>query len=267
MDNSIQIFNYQDSREVRVIEQDGEPWFVAKYVCEILGIQNPRDAIAKSLDDDERGVSEISTPSNGGYSKVNIISESGLYTLIMRSNKPEAKQFRRWVTHEVLPDIRKHGMYLNEKAREAALNDPEEFNAVARAYALEKEKVKVLQSEIEKNMGYLVLGKAVAPLAGYVTFADAAQMLYENYGKETGRNRLYKYGREKGYLSKQKGRYNKPTQKGVKSGFASVSLDPEHFRFATRTMISVKAMEQLGREFFADAFPLLAPLMEMEDAV
>ena len=119
MKNEIQVFNYQGINQVRVIEQeDGALWFVAKDVCDVLGLVNARDAI-KSLDEDERGMSEISTPSNGGYSKVNIISESGLYTLIMRSNKPEAKQFRKWVTSEVLPTIRKTGKYELPQAPEA----------------------------------------------------------------------------------------------------------------------------------------------------
>jgi len=110
MSKELQVFNFEQ-REVRVIEKDGEPWFVAKDVCSILDIQNHRDAIAKVLDDDERGASEISTPSNGGHSTVNIINEPGLYKLIMRSNKPEAKAFQRWVTHDVLPAIRKTGGY------------------------------------------------------------------------------------------------------------------------------------------------------------
>ena len=137
--SNIKVFNYQDSREVRVIEQDGEPWFVAKDVCDILGIADVTSAL-RTLDDDEKVLRKISgLPSTGGNPNMMTISESGLYTLIMRSNRPEAKQFRRWVTHEVLPDIRKHGMYLNDKAREAVLNDPEGFNNAAREYAQEKE--------------------------------------------------------------------------------------------------------------------------------
>lgn len=265
--NNIKVFNYQDSREVRVIEQDGEPWFVAKDVCEILEISKYRDAIAK-LDDDERRPVKVDTLQ--GVQMMTAISESGLYTLIMRSNKPEAKQFRRWVTHDVLPDIRKHGMYLNDKAREAVLNDPEEFNTVAKAYALEKEKVKALQAEIDRNAGYLVLGKLVAPLAGYVPVADGAQMIRQKYGDsiDIGRNKLFKLAREKNYLSKQKGRWNKPTQKGIDSGFACIDLDHEDFmqgKFGTRTMISVRALEAIGRDLFEAMFPLLAPLMEEEE--
>ena len=104
----IQIFNYQN-REVRTVELNGEPWFVLKDVCEVLGIGNSR-MVADRLDEDEKGVSQIDTP--GGLQNVSIISESGLYNVILRSDKPEAKPFRKWVTSEVLPSIRKSGGYI-----------------------------------------------------------------------------------------------------------------------------------------------------------
>ena len=95
---------------VRIVEKDGEPWFVAKDVCDILALGNPRSSIAL-LDEDERGVHNMDTPS--GKQEMGIISEAGLYSLILRSRKPEAKAFKRWVTHEVLPSIRKTGAYLS----------------------------------------------------------------------------------------------------------------------------------------------------------
>ena len=95
---------------VRIVKKDGEPWFVAKDVCDILALGNPRSSIAL-LDEDERGVHSMDTPS--GKQEMGIISEAGLYSLIIRSRKPEAKAFKRWVTHEVLPSIRKTGAYLS----------------------------------------------------------------------------------------------------------------------------------------------------------
>ena len=95
---------------IRIVEKDGEPWFVAKDVCDILALGNPRSSIAL-LDEDERGVHSMDTPS--GKQEMGIISEAGLYSLILRSRKPEAKAFKRWVTHEVLPSIRKTGAYLS----------------------------------------------------------------------------------------------------------------------------------------------------------
>jgi len=103
-------FNFGDHL-VRVLMDDiGDPWWVAKDVCRVLTIVNSKDAI-KSLDDDERGVAKIYPPQRPDGVQVNTINESGLYTLIIRSNKPEAKTFRRWITHEVLPSIRRTGAY------------------------------------------------------------------------------------------------------------------------------------------------------------
>ena len=112
MSNALQVFNFE-KRDVRVVMKGSEPWWVAKDVCEVLEIQNARDTIAKVLDDDEKGVDKIDTL--GGAQEMNIITESGLYTLIMRSNKPEAKRFRKWVTSEVLPTLRKTGSYSVKK--------------------------------------------------------------------------------------------------------------------------------------------------------
>jgi prophage antirepressor-like protein len=108
--NGLQLFKFEGARKVRVVIRDGEPWFVAKDVCDILGLENNRDALSKMLDDDEKGVEKIYTL--GGTQEMNIVSESGLYALIMRSNKPEAKVFRKWVTSVVLPSVRKTGRYL-----------------------------------------------------------------------------------------------------------------------------------------------------------
>ena len=106
--SDIQVFTYQSS-EVRTVEMNGEPWFVLRDVCEVLGLGNSR-MVAARLDEDEKGVSQIDTL--GGKQSMVIVNESGLYTVILRSDKPEAKPFRKWVTSEVLPSIRKHGGYI-----------------------------------------------------------------------------------------------------------------------------------------------------------
>ncbi|MCP4155667.1 MAG: hypothetical protein GY757_48530, partial [bacterium] len=117
-----------ESNEVRTLTIDGNPWFVAKDVCNV--ITNARDTLAKSLDDDEKGVENIYTP--GGPQQIAVISESGLYTLILRSNKPAAKPFRRWVTSEVLPAIRKTGSYQQPGA--GTSRKPESLTPVAREF-------------------------------------------------------------------------------------------------------------------------------------
>ena len=103
----LQTFNYGEI-PVRTVLMDGEPWWVLADVCRVLGIKNSRDVVNR-LDPDEKGVAQIDTP--GGPQQMTIINESGLYKVILRSDKPEAKKFTRWVTHEVLPAIRKTGSY------------------------------------------------------------------------------------------------------------------------------------------------------------
>ncbi len=107
--NDIQIFQYQD-QPVRTVQRDGEPWFVLKDVCAVLGISKYRDT-ADRLDEDERGSARVDTL--GGAQDMTIINESGLYNVILRSDKPEARPFRKWVTSEVLPSIRKTGGYIS----------------------------------------------------------------------------------------------------------------------------------------------------------
>lgn len=106
--NNIQIFKYENN-DVRTVEMNGEPWFVLKDVCVALGVNNSR-MVADRLDDDEKGVSQIDTL--GGKQSMIVINEPGLYNIILRSDKPEAKPFRKWVTSEVLPSIRKNGGYI-----------------------------------------------------------------------------------------------------------------------------------------------------------
>ncbi len=129
--NELQIFIYQSS-EVRTIIKDGDPWFVLKDVCQVLSIGNSADVFAR-LDDDEKGGAQIDTP--GGKQKMSIINESGLYNVILRSDKPEAKPFRKWVTGTVLPTIRKTGSYNSNAltdANKAVLAEAKVKNSRAR---------------------------------------------------------------------------------------------------------------------------------------
>ncbi len=149
----LQVFDFNE-HAVRIIMQDGEPWWVAKDVCDVLELSNSRDAI-KSLDDDEL-MSEILT-SGGQRREMNIISESGLYTLIIRSNKPEAKKFRRWVTHEVLPSIRKTGSY--NTARKYKVSD---IKAMQRM--IEKPEYKLSDAErrtMTKKLAAILMGDEI----------------------------------------------------------------------------------------------------------
>lgn len=113
MNNELQIFNNSDFGNIRVVENSGEPWFVGKDVAKVLGYSNPRDAIGKHVDEEDKGVAKCDTPS--GTQQMTVINESGLYSLILSSKLPQAKAFKRWVTSEVLPAIRKTGSYKTPK--------------------------------------------------------------------------------------------------------------------------------------------------------
>ena len=135
--NDLQIFKYQDS-EVRTVEMNGEPWFVLKDVCGILGLGEPH-RVADRLDGDERTLSTV-TDSIGRQQETTVINESGLYNVILRSDKPEAKPFRKWVTAEVLPTIRKHGAYMTPETLQAAILNPDTMIQLCQQLKAEQDK-------------------------------------------------------------------------------------------------------------------------------
>ena len=156
----IQVFTY-NSNEVRTVEMKGEPWFVLKDVCEVLGIGNSR-MVADRLDEDEKGVSQIDTP--GGLQNVSIISESGLYNVILRSDKPEAKPFRKWVTGTVLPSIRRHGAYMTPETLQAAILSPDTMIQLCQQLKAEQDKNATLTAA---NSQLTVEKQILAPKAEY----------------------------------------------------------------------------------------------------
>ena len=156
--NDLQIFNY-NGNEVRTIQKEGEPWWVLKDVCVVLGLKNPT-MIAERLEDDE-----VTKFNLGGLSGVtNIINESGLYNVILRSDKPEAKPFRKWVTSEVLPSIRKHGAYMTPETLEQAILNPDMMIKLCTALKDEQDKNKALQAV---NSSLTVDNQIMKPKADY----------------------------------------------------------------------------------------------------
>lgn len=136
----MQVFNNTEFGSVRTININGEPMFVGKDVAEILGYINPRDALAKRVDDEDKGVAKCDTL--GGVQELTVINESGLYSLILSSKLPKAKRFKHWVTSEVLPAIRKHGVY----AVDEVLNNPDMLITALQELKAEREKRKMLEA-------------------------------------------------------------------------------------------------------------------------
>ena len=159
--NELQIFEYQNN-EVRTIERGGEPWFVLKDVCNILGISHVTDTVNR-MDEDEVGQTEV-IDSMGRKQIAYIVNESGLYNVILRSDKPEAKPFRKWVTSEVLPSIRKHGAYMTPETLEAAILNPDTIIRIATALKEERDKRKALEAT---NAALSVDNQIMKPKAEY----------------------------------------------------------------------------------------------------
>ena len=252
MSNELQVFNYTEQHQIRTTVIDGEPWFVAKDVCDVLGLSNITEAL-RGLDEDELS-SEI-LKSGGQNREMRTISESGLYALIFRSSKPESKQFSRWVRHEVLPSIRKSGIYLSDQAAEAYLHNPEEFAAMAeRCSALER-KVEAMEQTLNKRYSLSVLGETVLAQTGAISFKDGASFLAQ-HGVSMGQNRLCKYCRENKLLCSRKGKqWNRPTQAALERGLFNLEINGG---FGAVTLITPAGLKYLTDKLIAEQYPLLA---------
>lgn len=145
-EKEIKVFSFEDSK-VRTVLINGEPWFVGKDVAEILGYSRPADAIRTHVDEEDKGVCELPTP--GGKQQMTIINESGLYSLILSSKLPTSKCFKRWVTNEVLPSIRRHGAYATPETIESILANPD--NGIKLLQALKDERSQKEQALLEAS--------------------------------------------------------------------------------------------------------------------
>lgn len=216
--NQIQkVFNYQGN-QMRTVLKEGEPWFVAKDVAEILGFDHT-PTMTRTLDEDEKGVHIIHTL--GGNQQMTIINEPGLYSAILKSRKPEAKQFKRWITHEVIPSIRKHGAYMTRETIEKVLTDPDTL--IQLATTLKEERAKRMEAEatLEKQKPKVIFANAVETSDDSILIGQLAKIITQN-GVDIGQNRLFKWLRENGYLGKKGAHYNEPTQYSMELGLFEV---------------------------------------------
>lgn len=218
--NEIQLFTSEIFGNVRVVTINNEPWFVAKDVCGCLEVSNSRQALSR-LDEDEKGV--ILNDTLGGKQKLSIVNEYGLYSLVVSSRKPEAKQFKRWITHEVLPSVRKHGAYMTDDALKKAIQTPEFLIELATALKEEKEKRQKAEQTIIEQKPKVLFSDAVETSDNSVLIGDLAKILNQN-GIDIGSKRLFKWMRENGYLIKSGESYNMPTQVSMNKGLFEVKV-------------------------------------------
>ena len=217
----LQIFKNNEFGSLRAIERNGEPWFVGKDVATALGYSNTGKAILMHVDEEDR---KIQNSQNGNFKNIpnrglQIINESGLYSLIMSSKLPTAKKFKHWVTSEVLPTIRKHGAYLTDQK---AFDITHNANSLADLLEQASEQLRQKDIEIERMRPKEIFSDAVSTSKSYILIGELAKILKGN-GIDIGQNKLFAWMRENGYLIKRKGTdYNMPTQRAMNQGLFKI---------------------------------------------
>lgn len=235
-------FNNDQFGQLRAIQDEsGEPWFVAVDVCNALGLANPSVSV-NSLDFDERSKLNL-----GRQGEANIVSEPGFYKLVLKSRKPEAKAFQRWVTHDVLPSIRKKGGYIAAAADET----PEQI--MARAVLLAQDTIERQKAQIEELKPKALFADAVAASDGTCLVGELAKMLRQN-GVQIGQNRLFEKLRQEGYLGKTGSNRNVPTQRAMELGLfrikeTSITHSDGHITVQRTAKVTGK-----GQQYFINRF-------------
>lgn len=242
---NIQVFNNEQFGNVRAMSLNDEPWFVAKDVCDVLGIKtNHLREDGRGLDDDE--VMNLPNWEVGGKAPL-IVSEAGFYKLVMRSRKPEAKAFQRWVTHEVLPAIRRTGGYMVAKQDET----PEQI--MARAVLVAQDTIERQKKQIDELKPKALFADAVAASDGTCLVGELAKMLKQN-GVNIGQNRLFSWLRENGYLGKTGSNRNVPTQRSMEQGLFRIKETAVTHSDGHVTINRTPKVTGKGQRYFIEAF-------------
>lgn len=222
--NAPQIFTHEAFGRIRAVERGGQPWFIAKDVCDCLELGNTTEAL-RGLDDDEKFTlsNPEGNPRAGIPLELNIISEPGLYSLILRSRKPEAKAFKRWITHEVIPAIRRTGGYM------AAVQSDTPESIMARAVLVAQDTItrlqartSALEARAEADRPKVVFAESIEVARTSILVGEMAKLIKQATGHDIGQNRFFEWLRDRGYLHKYGCQRNMPTQRSVDSGWMVV---------------------------------------------
>lgn len=256
MNDEIRKFDFKGAALRTLTDKDGEPWFVAKDVCDILGMSNPSMAIA-ALDEDE--VTQVDPKDylgseNRSNQAINIVSEPGLYKLVMRSRKPEAKEFQRWVTHEVLPQIRRTGGYIptsesdsdEDIIAKAVLVAQRTIERKNQQLQAKDEQIKVLEPKAR-------FADAVAASDGTCLVGELAKMLRQN-GMDIGQNRLFRLLQADGYLGKSGSNRNVPTQRAMDLGLFRIKETTVTHADGHTTVSRTPKVTGKGQRYFIDRY-------------
>ena len=263
--NELQVFSFEGN-DIRTILRNGETWWVAKDVCDIFGETN-RNRAMQALDEDEKGYTQMTTP--GGTQQLAVVNEAGLYALLFAMQPAKARGvseeyiadreqrlriFKRWVTHEVLPQIRRHGAYITTAKMEEIMNDPDAWIKLLTALKEERQEKELLQLQAAQDKPKVVFADAVSVSDGTILIGELAKILKGN-GIEIGQNRLFERLRQDGYLIKRKGTdYNAPTQKAMelelfKVKETAISHSDGHTTISKTTKVTGK-----GQQYFINYF-------------
>ena len=250
----LEVFKNEEFGEIRTIIINNEPWFVGKDVSNILGYQNGSRDINRHVDEEDRHKTMIFDGNQ--YKETIIINESGIYSLILSSKLPTAKKFKRWVTSEVLPAIRKHGAYMTPQKIEEVILNPDTIIKLCQTLKQEQEKNKLLESDVKRMKPKEIFADAVAASEKSILIGELAKILKQN-GVDIGANRLFVWLRENGYLIKRKGSdWNLPTQKSMEMGLfevkeTAITHSDGHTSISKTTKVTGK-----GQIYFINKFNL-----------
>lgn len=235
--DELQIFENKEFGKVRMVIKSNEPWFVGKDVADILGYKDTVNALKAHVDEEDKTGWQITTPSRGTQTAT-IINESGVYALVFGSKLPKARAFKRWVTSEILPAIRKHGGYLTPDKVEEILTNPDAIIRIATQLKEERAKREAAEKVIKEQRPKALFADAVSASKTSILIGALAKLIRQN-GVDVGQKRLFEWLRKKGYLIKSGNDKNMPTQRSMEQGLFEVKegsyVDADGANRITRT--------------------------------
>lgn len=252
--NELKIFENEQFGKVRAVKIDEEPWFVGKDVAAALGYGQGKslaNAVANHVDAEDKGVTELMTP--GGKQKMTVINESGLYSLVMSSKLETAKAFKRWVTSEVLPSIRKHGAYVTPLTLEQMIADPETTIQILTSLKEEREQRIKLEAEARQNKPKVLFADTVTASDDCVLVGTLAKMMRQS-GTQIGQNRLFALLRKDGFLMQSGERYNLPTQKAMEMGLFKIKESTVTSADGTVRLVQTPVVTGKGQQYFINRY-------------
>lgn len=254
--NEIAIFKSPEFGAIRTLTIDGEPWFVGKDVAERLGYADTADALKKHVDAEDKKLvkpGEMPTLKMSNFGAY-IINESGLYSLVLSSKLPTAKAFKRWVTSEVIPAIRKHGGYLAPEKLEEALLNPDTLIRLATDLKAEREHRRALEAEREANQPKVLFADAVSASKTSILIGELAKLLKQN-GVNIGQNRLFAWMRQNGFLISRTGTdFNMPTQKAMERQLFEIKETAITHSDGHVTVSKTPKVTGIGQQYFVNRF-------------